>query len=99
MPGCLWTGRGVPPGVPGSRAGSGRMRTTGPRARPGFRRGPACFAERAATHPGQRYLLRRHTGLDGPDGVAADAATGDLYVAMNYLSADRIAVYNSSGTI
>jgi hypothetical protein len=31
--------------------------------------------------------------------VAADAATGDLYVAMNYLSADRIAVYNSSGTI
>jgi YVTN family beta-propeller protein len=36
------------------------------------------------------------TGLQGPDGLAADATTGHLYAAMNFQSADRIADYKAN---
>jgi YVTN family beta-propeller protein len=42
---------------------------------------------------GTNTVTGQLTGLLGPDGLAVDAATRDLYVAMNYQSADRVAVY------
>jgi YVTN family beta-propeller protein len=47
----------------------------------------------ALINTGTNAVTGQLTGLQGPDGLAFDAITGDLYVAMNYQSADRIAVY------